>query len=59
VDKAVTSVILNVAEGNGRYLDGDRRRFLECNAELEPAQRQGGADLLGRIALMTAVMSRG
>jgi len=76
VDKAVTSVILNVAEGKGRYLDGDRRRFLdiaqgsavkaaayldlcERNAELEPAQRQGGADLLGRIALMTGVMSRG
>jgi four helix bundle protein len=76
VDKAVTSVILNVAEGNGRYPDGDRRRFLdiaqgsavkaaayldlcERNAELEPARRQQGADLLGRIALMTGVMARG
>ena len=29
VDKAATSVVLNIAEGNGRYPEGDRRRFLD------------------------------
>ena len=29
VDKAGTSVVLNIAEGNGRYPDADRRRFLD------------------------------
>lgn len=29
VDKAATSVVLNIAERNGRYLEGDRRSFLD------------------------------
>jgi four helix bundle protein len=29
IDKAATSVVLNVAEGNGRYSELDHRRFLE------------------------------
>ena len=29
VDKAATSVALNVAEGNGRYPEADRRKFLD------------------------------
>jgi four helix bundle protein len=29
VDKAATSVVLNIAEGNGRYPEADRRKFLE------------------------------
>jgi four helix bundle protein len=32
VDKAATSVVLNVAEGNGRYSELDQRRFLEIAA---------------------------
>jgi four helix bundle protein len=32
VDKSATSVILNVAEGNGRYSELDHRRFLEIAA---------------------------
>ena len=32
VDKAATSVVLNVAEGNGRYSELDHRRFLEIAA---------------------------
>jgi four helix bundle protein len=32
VDKAATSVVLNVAEGNGRYSELDHRRFLEMAA---------------------------
>ena len=29
VDKAATSVVLNIAEGNGRYPEADRRKFLD------------------------------
>jgi four helix bundle protein len=29
VDKAATSVVLNIAERNGRYPEGDRRSFLD------------------------------
>ena len=29
IDKAVTSVILNIAEGNGRRIEADHRQFLE------------------------------
>jgi hypothetical protein len=29
LDKAVTSVVLNIAEGNGRRMEADHRRFLE------------------------------
>ena len=32
VDKSATSVVLNVAEGNGRYSEVDHRRFLEIAA---------------------------
>ena len=32
VDKAATSVVLNVAEGNGRYSELDHKRFLEIAA---------------------------
>ena len=32
VDKSATSVVLNVAEGNGRYSQLDHRRFLEIAA---------------------------
>ena len=32
IDKAATSVVLNVAEGNGRYSELDHRRFLEIAA---------------------------
>ncbi len=31
VDKAATSVILNIAEGNGRYAELDHERFLEMS----------------------------
>jgi hypothetical protein len=29
LDKALTSVVLNIAEGNGRRMEADHRRFLE------------------------------
>src|SRR5438094_8051168 len=32
IDKSATSVVLNVAEGNGRYSELDHRRFLEIAA---------------------------
>ena len=32
IDKNATSVVLNVAEGNGRYSELDQRRFLEITA---------------------------
>jgi four helix bundle protein len=32
VDKSATSIVLNVAEGNGRYSELDHRRFLEIAA---------------------------
>jgi four helix bundle protein len=32
IDEGVTSVILNIAEGNGRYSEMDHRRFLEVAA---------------------------
>ena len=32
IDKSVTSLVLNVAEGNGRYSELDHRRFLEIAA---------------------------
>ncbi len=69
VDKAATSVVLNIAEGNGRYPEADRRKFLDTvessavkaaayldlcqsKAELDPAPRERGVILLGRVALM-------
>ena len=32
IDKSGTSVVLNVAEGNGRYSELDHRRFVEVAA---------------------------
>jgi len=32
VDKSATSLVLNVAEGNGRYSELDHKRFLEIAA---------------------------
>jgi len=32
IDKSATSVVLNVAEGNGRYSEVDHRRFLQIAA---------------------------
>ncbi len=32
IDKSATSVVLNIAEGNGRYSEVDHRRFLEIAA---------------------------
>jgi four helix bundle protein len=29
IDESVTSVILNIAEGNGRYSEMDHRRFID------------------------------
>jgi four helix bundle protein len=74
VDKAATSVVLNIAERNGRYPEGDRRSFLDTaeasavkaavyldlcahEVQLDPAQRECGVQLLGRISLMLRGLS--
>ena len=52
VDKVATSLILNIAEGNGRYPEEDRRRFLDiaeasavkAAAYLDLCQRKEGLD---------------
>jgi four helix bundle protein len=49
LDKAVTSVVLNIAEGNGRRMEADRGRFFESaessvmkvNTYLQLSQRTG------------------
>ena len=49
LDKAVTSVVLNIAEGNGRRMEADHRRFLESaetsvmkvNTYIQLSQRAG------------------
>jgi four helix bundle protein len=49
LDKAVTSVVLNIAEGNGRRMEADHRRFLELaessvmkvNTYIQLIQRSG------------------
>jgi four helix bundle protein len=50
VDKAATSVLLNVAEGNGRYSELDHRRFLEV-AEASAVRAAVYLDLCGLKAL--------
>ena len=46
-DKLATSVVLNIAEGNGRYGQGDRRRFLDT-AEASAAKSAAYLDLCCR-----------
>lgn len=53
IDKAATSLVLNVAEGNGRCLQSDRSTFLDtaesatvkAAADLELSQRTGEVNL--------------
>jgi four helix bundle protein len=53
IDKAATSVVLNIAEGNGRCLEGDRGKFLEIAESslvkaatyVELCERTGEVDL--------------
>ena len=47
LDKLSTSVVLNIAEGNGRYLHDDRRKFLET-AEASTAKSAAYLDLCCR-----------
>jgi len=50
LDSASTAIVLNLAEGNGKFTSPDRRRFfdisrrsaLECAAALEVLVPQGG-----------------
>jgi four helix bundle protein len=49
IDKAATSVVLNIAEGNGRCLKGDRRSFLEI-AESSAVKSATYLDLCERTA---------
>jgi len=42
IEKAGTSLVLNIAEGNGRCLEADRRKFLET---AESATVKAGAFL--------------
>jgi four helix bundle protein len=49
VDKAATSVVLNIAEGNGRYPEGDRRMFLDI-AEASAVKAGAYLDLCQRKA---------
>jgi four helix bundle protein len=52
IDEGVTSILLNIAEGNGRYSEVDHRRFLEFAAAaavkvaagLDLAMRKGSWD---------------
>ena len=54
VDKAATSVVLNVAEGNGRYSELDHRRFLEIAAN-SAVKATAYLDLYQQKALPTRV----
>ncbi len=47
VDKSATSVVLNVAEGNGRYSELDHRRFLEITVKMEARGAPPAPPLLG------------
>lgn len=51
VDEGATSVLLNIAEGNGRYSELDHRRFLDtaCAAAVKVA---AGLDLAARRAVL-------
>ena len=53
VDKAATSVILNIAEGYGRTGEGDRLRFLEM-AEGSAVKAAAYLDLCGSKAELDA-----
>ena len=53
VDKAATSVILNIAEGYGRTGEGDRLRFLE-RAEGSAVKAAAYLDLCGSKAELDA-----
>jgi len=54
VDKSATSLVLNVAEGNGRYSELDHRRFLEM-AALSAVKAAAYLDLYQRKAIPTRV----
>ena len=54
VDKSGTSVVLNVAEGNGRYSQLDHRRFLEI-AAASAVKTAAYLDLYQQKALPTRV----
>src|SRR5271170_6775002 len=53
LDRASTSIVLNLAEGNGKYTAADRRRFfdnsrgsaLECAAALDVLVAKGRCEL--------------
>ncbi len=51
IDKSVTSVVLNLAEGNGRHMDSDRRRFLDI-AESSAMKAATYLDLCERTAMI-------
>ena len=54
VDRSATSVVLNVAEGNGRYSELDHRRFLEI-AGASAAKAAAYLDLYQQKALPARV----
>jgi|SRR5947209_4391860 len=47
IDEGVTSIILNIAEGNGRYSELDHRRFLDV-AEGSAVKVAAHLDLAGK-----------
>jgi len=49
IDKSATSVVLNIAEGNGRCLEADRGKFLEI-AESSAVKVATYLDLCERVA---------
>ena len=59
VDKAGTSIALNIAEGNGRFPPDDRRRFLDI-AEASAVKAAAYLDLCqGKAALDAEQRARG
>lgn len=59
VDKAATSVVLNIAEGNGRYPEADRRKFLDI-AENSAVKAAAYLDLCqSKVALDAEQRERG
>jgi four helix bundle protein len=51
VDEGATSIVLNIAEGNGRYSELDHRRFLDL-AAAAAVKVAAGLDLAARRALL-------